>query len=94
MSLSCPDEESANFNDKLRCLVRSFILLQAYSHQSFDHTRMLVSLPSIKKSYFLDPRCKLHKNCLTSPLATIYEEKELKLDERSLKFIEKYIKIT
>ena len=60
------DEDEAPEDKKLQCLVRNFLLVQAYNHQSYDSKRLLVALPRIFKSRKTFPLCKFHERCLTS----------------------------
>ena len=69
--------------------MRSFVLLQAYNHQSYDSKKQMVALPSIYKSRYGDPKSKIHKNCFTAPLVDKVEKKEMKFEEDNLKYIKK-----
>lgn len=61
------EEEDADEDKKLQCLVRNFLLVQAYNHQCYNSQKMLVALPRIFKCRYSFPLCRFHERCLTSP---------------------------
>jgi len=87
--LDLPDESDANFMQRLQCLIRSFVLVQAYYHQSYDSKRMVAALPSIYKSRYADPYSKLHKKCLTSLPPDAVDERDMKFEKNVTKHIKK-----
>jgi hypothetical protein len=85
---------TATVDERLRCMVRNFILDQASDHGTYDHRNHRVTLPCIFYANSGNPDCKFHLHCLTSYETTEHELKQIERQDEVIRAVNKYQTLT
>ena len=65
--LELPENKiEATFFDRIKCAIRSFILMQAEMHLTYHEKKHLVALPAVITAFSDNPDSKVHLKCLTN----------------------------
>lgn len=76
-------EADATADDRLKCIIRNFILQQASYHDCYDAKNNMVALPCVVEASYINPGNEIHLRCLCNYELT-EEEKEEALFERDV----------